>query len=233
MTTATAPAPTGAVRDRRLAAASLSAAALLAAAGFTALGAVFAYPQILAEPTGDVLALHRAHVGAVTSWFAVLVVGAALLGPAAVALGRLAGGTRGRWITGLGIAAAAVQVIGLSRWVLVVPSLSADPTSAARHTFELLGFWLGQVVGETLGYALTAAFTVLVAAGCTGWLRWSGYAAAALVATGVLVPLGVDLARLTNFVGYVVWCVWLLALSVVLLVTARTAATAPRSTGRR
>jgi hypothetical protein len=233
MTTATAPAPTSAVRDRRVAAASLTAAALLAAAGFTALGSIFEYPQVLTAPTDRILALHRAHAGAVTAWFAVLVVGAALLAPAAVALGRLAGGTRGRWITGLGIAAAAVQVIGLSRWVLVVPSLSADPTPAARRTFELLHLWLGQVVGETLGYALTAAFTVLVASGLARWLRWSGHLAAALVATGVLVPLGVDVARLTNFAGYVVWCVWLIALSVVLVLSARTAATAPRSTGRR
>ena len=39
--------------------------------------------------------------------------------------------------------------------------------------------------------------------------RCVGYAAAALIATGVVIPL-VDAASLTNFVGYVAWCAWLL-----------------------
>ncbi|MEJ2863862.1 hypothetical protein [Actinomycetospora flava] len=88
------------------------------------------------------------------------------------------------------------------------------------------------MIGETLGCALTAAFTVLIAVRFGRWLRLSGIAAAVLVASGVLVPLGVDVARLTNFAGYVVWCVWLLAVSIT-LVTATTAARAPHSSGRR
>ena len=48
------------------------------------------------------------------------------------------------------------------------------------------------------------------------WLLWLGYASAALVATGVVIPLGVEVADLTNFAGYVGWCLWLIALSVVL-----------------
>ena len=43
-----------------------------------------------------------------------------------------------------------------------------------------------------------------------------GYAAAALIATGVVIPLGVEAASLTNFAGYVAWCLWLLAMAVVL-----------------
>ena len=39
---------------RRLAAATMAGAALLAIAGFTALGSVFEYPQILKEPTADI-----------------------------------------------------------------------------------------------------------------------------------------------------------------------------------
>src|SRR4051794_15104175 len=100
----------------RLAAAALALAALLAIAGFTALGSVFEYPQILEEPTGDILALYRAHSGAVMSWFGVLVVSAALMAPAGIWLGRLVGGSLGRWFAAVGIAAATVQVIGLQRW---------------------------------------------------------------------------------------------------------------------
>ena len=136
------------------------------------LGSVFQYPQILEEPTSDILALFRAHQGAVTGWFLVLVVSAALMAPAGVFLGRLVGGTLGRWIAGVGVAAATVQVIGLQRWVTLVPGISDDALDPARRAdaedrFELLHTVLGKVIGETIGYALTATFTVLVVVALT------------------------------------------------------------------
>ena len=211
---------------RRLAAASMALAALLAIAGFTALGSVFDYPIILKSDTADILALYRQHQGAVTGWFLVLAISAALLAPAGIYLGRIAGGTLGRWIAVTGVAAAAVQVIGLSRWVLLVPGLSADATDPARtadayRRFELLHTWLGTILGETIGYALTATFTLLVAFALTRglaprWMTYLGYAAAALIATGVMIPLGIEPASLSNFLGYIAWCLWLLALAVVL-----------------
>lgn len=51
--------------------------------------------------------------------------------------------------------------------------------------------------------------------GAPAWLVWLGYASAALIATGVAIPLSVEVADLTNVAGYVGWCVWLIALSVV------------------
>jgi hypothetical protein len=48
------------------------------------------------------------------------------------------------------------------------------------------------------------------------WLAIVGYAAAALIATGVVIPL-IEPASLTNFAGYVTWCAWLLAVSGLLL----------------
>ena len=164
-------------------------------------------------------------------------ISAALLAPVGVLLGRIAGGTLGRWIAGVGIAAATVQVIGLSRWVLLIPGVSDDATVAghteeAYRTFERLHFWLGTVVGETIGYALTATFTVLVVLACRRstrltaprWIGYLGYAAAALIATGVLVPFGVGPATMTNFIGYVAWCVWLIVMAVVLWRSPRAAA---------
>ena len=41
---------------RRLAASGMAGAALLAIAGFTALGSIFDYPKILKEPTEHILA---------------------------------------------------------------------------------------------------------------------------------------------------------------------------------
>ncbi|WP_088320337.1 DUF4386 family protein [Kineosporia sp. R_H_3] len=210
----------------RLAAATMSAAALLAVAGFTALGSVFEYPQVLQSPTAEILDAFRAQQGAVMAWFGALAVGAALLAPTGILLGRTTGGRTGRWLAGLASAAAAVQVVGLSRWVLLVPGVSADAldparTAVAHARFEQLHLWLGTVVGETVGYALTAAFTALASATVVRalaprWMAGLGLVCAGLIATGVLVPLGVHLASLTNFAGYVGWCLWLLALAVVL-----------------
>jgi hypothetical protein len=206
----------------QLAAACLALASVLAIAGFTVLGSVFRYPQILEEPTSEILALFREHQTAVVTWFLVLVVGAALMAPAGLFVGRLVGGALGRWIAGVGIAAAAVQVIGLQRWATLVPGVSQDALdpakrAAAEDRFELLHTVLGQVIGETFGYALTAAFTVLVvlALGRTllpRWMALTGYAAAGLIATGVVIPV-LEIASLSNFAGYVAWCVWLLGVA--------------------
>jgi hypothetical protein len=212
-------------KTARKAAAALALASILAIAGFTFLGSIFEYPQILEEPTRDILALYREHQGAVMSWFGVLVLSAALMAPAGIWLGRVAGGTLGRWIAGVGIAAATVQVVGLQRWVTMVPGISEDALDPARRAsaadrFELWHTLLGKVIGETLGYALTATFTVLVVIALRhtvlpGWLAVLGYASAALIATGVVIPL-FEPASLSNFIGYVIWCAWLLATAVML-----------------
>ncbi len=183
----------------RLAGAALALASLLAIAGFTVLGSVFEYPQILEEPTaGDPRSVPRApgrrhH----------LVPGAGRQrgtdGPGRhLFLGRLVGGTLGRWIAGVGIAAATVQVVGLQRWVTLVPGVSEDALDPARRAdaedrFELLHTVLGKVIGETLGYALTATFTVLVVIALSRtimprWMAVVGYTAAGLIATGVVIP---------------------------------------------
>ena len=115
--------------------------------------------------------------------------------------------------------------MGLQRWVTLVPGISDDALDPALRAdaedrFELWHTVLGKAIGETLGYALTATFTALVVIALSRsvlprWLAFIGYVAAALIATGVVVPV-VEAASLTNFVGYVAWCAWLLAVAVVL-----------------
>ena len=116
---------------QRAAAGMMTGAAALAIAGFTALGSIFDYPQILKAPTPEILDSYRENQTAITGWFLALVISAALLAPIGVLLGRIAGGILGKWITGVGIAAATVQVIGLSRWVLLIPGISDDATVPA------------------------------------------------------------------------------------------------------
>ncbi|GAA3446071.1 DUF4386 domain-containing protein [Planomonospora venezuelensis] len=181
--------------------------ALAANVAFAGLAAVFDYPDVLAAPAVQVMADFHHHQAAVSALFLLLALGAGLLAPVAAGLAPLTG----RLALRVGVAAAAVQVVGLLRWPLVVPFVT-DP-----ETFRTLGTVLGTVVGETAGYLLTALWTVLVAGAVGGrLLRVWGLAAAALVASGVLVPFGVPGADLANFGGYVLWSLWLVGLAVVL-----------------
>ena len=202
--------------SRRLVVAMLVLAVVLVNAAFTGLGSVFEYPDILQEDAHEILEKFRADENEIVVLFSMLALGAALLAPIAVILGRLAGNDLGRWSIRVGIAAAAVQVIGLTRWPLIVPSLADDNDT---DTFETVHTALGTVVGETFGYALTAAWTVLIifALGqrlAGRWFELLGLASAALIALGVLIPLDVPGADFANFVGYVLWSLWLLALAV-------------------
>ncbi|WP_067795505.1 DUF4386 family protein [Nocardia beijingensis] len=193
---------------------------------FAGLGSAFDYPHVLGEPAADVLASFRHNQTAVVLWFVVLAVAAAALGPLAVLIGRLDRSPAMRAAVATGVAAAAVQAIGLARWPVAVPALAARAAeegadSSAVRTFEVLGAVLGTGLGETAGYTLTAAWTALVAVALrrrlpTAWTAL-GYVCALLVLSGVLVPLHVPFTALANFAGYVLWSVWLLTFAALLV----------------
>jgi hypothetical protein len=224
--------------NRRTTAALLILAAITTNVAFTALGTVFNYPDVLKEPTADVLASFRAHQGAVSAWFAVLALSAALFAPIAIGVGRLSGRRAMRIAVPVGIAAAVVQVIGLMRWPLLVPGFAADAASAdpavaasGTHSFEVAHRVLGNLIGETFGYILTAAWTLLVLVAlhrvlAGRWFTALGAVAAVLVFVGVLSPLDLPLVDLANFAGYVLWSLWLVAFGLLLL-TRRSSVVAP------
>ncbi len=228
----------------KLTASLLILAAVLANAAFTALGSVFNYPDVLDEPAGQVLNAFRDNQGAVSGWFAVLALSAALMAPIAIGVGRLSSKRAMRIAVPVGIAAAVVQVIGLLRWPTLVPGYASDAASgdaavaaAARDSFTTASNILGTAVGETLGYLLTASWTVLVIVAlgrryAGRWFQVLGAVSAVLVVAGVLSPLGLPVIDTANFVGYVLWSVWLIAFAVVILVHERRRATAPASHGQ-
>lgn len=203
----------------------LVAGAVVANVAFFGLGSTFEYPDILDEPTRTILELFDANRAATMTWFAVLALGAAMLVPGAILLARHGRHPAARWSALVGAAAGLVQVIGLSRWFLLVPGYAdraLDPaaTAASRlgaeDAFETAHRILGTVVGESLGYLLTAGWTVLVLlafpVAARWWRAWGG-ASAALILLGLLVPFDVPGTDVANFVGYVIWSVWLIALA--------------------
>ena len=229
----------GDVMNRKLTAYLLIGAAVSTNVAFAALGSVFNYPDVLNEPVGDVLTKFHDSQGTVAAWFLVLAVSAALLAPIAIGVGRLSSHRAMHVAVRVGIAAAVVQVIGLLRWPILVPGYAADAASAnsaiaqsARDSFATANDVLGTVVGETFGYILTAAWTVLVVVAlgrhyAGRWFEMLGAASAALVFVGVLSPLELPVIDTANFIGYILWSVWLISLGVLILRHERRHAASP------
>ena len=209
-----------------IAALAMAGAATLAIAGFTVLGVIFDYPAILDEPTAEILAAFRRHEGTVIGWFLVLAISAGLLGPIGILLGRSTGGRLGRWIAGVGIAAGdGAGDRALPAWVLAVPGAQHDALAArsrrgcAPHVRAAAH--VARRVHRRDGGTATATFTIRVVIGVTWriaprWMSWIGNASAVLIASGVVIPLGIEAASISNFIGYVVWYLWLVAMAVVL-----------------
>ncbi|MEA2296174.1 MAG: hypothetical protein QOE86_3813 [Solirubrobacteraceae bacterium] len=230
--------------NRTLTALLLILAAVLANVGFTALGSIFNYPDVLDAPAGAVLADFRDNQGAISAWFGVLALSAALLAPIAIGVGRLSSARAMRVAVRVGIAAAVVQVIGLLRWPVLVPGYASDAASgdagvaaAARDSFRTASDILGTATGETLGYLLTAAWTVLVLVAlgrryAGRWFPVLGGASAALVLVGVLSPLDLPVVDTANFAGYVLWSLWLIAFAIVILMRGRRTAASPSTSER-
>lgn len=227
--------------NRKLTAIALVTAALLTNAGFTALSSIFNYPDVLKEPSGVVLDRFREHQSSVSMWFAILAVSAALFGPIAVGIGKLRTDRWMRLAVPVGIAAAVVQTIGLSRWPLLVPGFASDAASASATTaadaeshFHTANVILGTVIGETFGYLLTATWTVLVVTSLGNRFagrifRVLGTVSAAMIFVGVFSPLDLAVIDTVNFAGYVMWSIWLIWLAVAVVRGARTSAAVPAS----
>lgn len=212
-------------------------------AAFFALGRAFDYPDILRREPDEVLRrFHAGGPGLLLRWQALLVSALFMLplvallavvleaSPALSLLSLLIGG-----------AAALVQAIGLVRWPFAVPQLARryvsapeGPTGdATRRTvtivFATLNRLLGVGIGEHLGYLLTGAWTLLVAASIVStsvFPEWLGLAAIPIGVALVVGSLefvgpnerdGWSIARTIVPIAYVAWSLWLIALGVMLL----------------
>ena len=142
---------------------------------FALLGARFDYPDILREPTADVLAKFRAGgTSLVLLWWGFALT-AVLMVPLVVLLSSAISDADATLVSvamTVGVLAAAVQFLGLIRWPFLVPYLArtaADPgASPARReavdiVFQSFNRYLGVAVGEHLGYLLTGTWTTLPA----------------------------------------------------------------------
>ena len=90
---------------------------------------------------------------------------------------------------------------------------------------------MGNLIGETFGYILTAAWTLLVVVAlgrsiAGRWFAVLGAISAVLVLAGVLSPLDLPVIDNANFIGYILWSIWLVIFAILLLRRPRTSAPA-------
>ena len=206
---------------------------------FFALANAFSYPDILRQPTDVILRQFVAGgSGLVTLWY--LFATTAIL---AIPLALLLYGTfheehpqLAQAATIVGVLSGLVQVIGLFRWVFLVPALAAtyagvgtDPATraAAVVVFEAAHQYLGVAVGEHMGYLFTGSWTILLSVMMfqsrtfRPWLGSVGILSAVGIIAGLLEPAGWEMAGAINAISYIVWSLWLMTMGVLLLLPQR------------
>ena len=186
---------------------------------FTLLQQLFEYPDILRQPTGDVLTKFVAGGSPLVAVWYVLTLTAVAFIPLTLLVHRVLAERprpasvgdsqpmRGDapvllWVaTTFGLIAGVAQTLGFLRWPFLVPHLAQSylaagasdaQRAAAAMVFEAFHRYAGMAVGEHLGYLSTSLWTVLVAVVIlrTGILpRWIG-ASGALLALGIAAGLG-------------------------------------------
>ena len=209
-------------------------------ATFALLGKRFDYPNILRRPTTEILERFRAGGSSLILLWWMFMLSGLLLIPAVVLLGQALG------FTGIvplavtvGVLAGLVQMLGLLRWVYLVPSLArknADPAleSGQREAnvavFRAMHQYLGVGVGEHLGYLFTGIWSILIGVAIAGeglvpaWMGWAGIVIGAGLIVGSAEFLGPNEERGWAIVGaavpflYIAWSLWLLAMGIVLVV---------------
>jgi len=225
------------IATRRLAAALLIVVPLGFVACFTLLQQLFEYPDILRQPTPDVLAKFAAGgTPLVAVWYALTLTAVAFV-PLAVLVHHVLAerdAPLGLWLaTTFGVIAGVAQALGFIRWPFLVPSVAQaylDPAAseaqraAAAMVFEAFHRYAGMAVGEHLGYLCTSLWTVLISiaivrgAAVPRWLGVAGIVLGAGIAAGLLEPAGWQLGGAINAISYLLWAVWLIAFGVTLLV---------------
>jgi hypothetical protein len=204
---------------------------------FTLLQMLFEYPDILRQPTADVLTKFQAGgSGLIAVWYA-LTLSAVLFIPLVVLVHWLLAAHEASIAlsvaTVFGVVAGLVQALGFLRWPFLVPHLaqayltsgaSEAQRAAAAMVFEAFHHYAGMAIGEHLGYLSTSVWTFLVALLMLRvplfgrWLGLSGMLLALGVATGLLEPAGWELAGTINAMSYLAWALWLIVVGVVVLV---------------
>ncbi len=195
----------------------------------------FDYPNILRQPTAQILQRYKAGGAPLRRLWYVFALGAILFTPVPVLVQQVFG-TAAPWYlaagTTLGVVAGVVQFLGLLRWpflVNVLADLYTEPgaTQATKDSvgvvFRAFHHYAGVALGEHLGYVFTSSWTVLLCFAIIEtqrlplWLGWIGLLPALGVFIGVFEETGFKPAGMINAISYLLWSVWVMAVGVAVL----------------
>jgi hypothetical protein len=202
---------------------------------YTILTIIFNYPDVLRQEPAIVLSqFHKGGAALIFTWLAFALLGLPLL----IAYSLLGKSMEAnlpfvRWVTTIGIVSGIVQIIGLLRWVFVVPVLANDfvntndpvQQTSIITSFKVVHQFGGVLLGEHLGQLFTITWTVgmsyalLKSLVIPGWLAWFGYITSAIYLMAqaelfeTVIP-GFPVWDLAGFIGSTLWLVWLIAIGI-------------------
>ena len=202
---------------------------------YTILTMTFEYPDILRQDIGNVLTkFHERGSSLILTWWAFAILGLPLL-IAYIKIGQLLENRLSfiRWATTLGVISGIVQIIGLLRWVFVVPVIadnyvtSADPVikEIAKNSFQTFHQFGGVLLGEHLGQLLTIAWTIMMSIAFVRlklfpqWISWLGiissviYLIAQAELFNTVIP-GFPEWSMAGFIGSTLWLIWLIIVGI-------------------
>ena len=205
---------------------------------YTILTMTFEYPDILRQDTGVILTkFHEGGSSLIFTWWAFAILGLPLL-IAYIKIGQLLEDKISfiRWVTTLGVISGMVQIIGLLRWVFVVPVIAnnyikaTDPNvkEIAIQSFQTIHQFGGVLLGEHLGQLFTIIWTIMMSIAFMklkffpGWISLLGilssviyfFAQADLFAT--VIP-GFPFWDMAGFLGSTLWLAWLIIIGVMFI----------------
>jgi hypothetical protein len=208
---------------------------------FFLLGRRFDYPNILRQPTEEILRRFQAGGTALKlTWHGFFLTAVAFV-PLVILMGQVLaedGLAVVPLATAFGVLAGAVQALGLIRWPYLVPYLARtylDPSSseatrdAVGVVFQAFHRYAGVAVGEHLGYLFTGLWTLLVGVAMIQgdvfptWLGWIGVMLGLALIVGSAEFAGPFEERGWGFAGmlvpivYIVWSLWLVAAGITLV----------------
>jgi hypothetical protein len=200
----------------------------------------FEYPDILREDTTIILTkFHEGGSSLILTWWAFAILSLPLL-IAYVLIGQKFETKLCfiKWVTTLGVISVIVQIIGLLRWVFVVPVLAdnyvgamdAAAKSAVTISFQTVHQFGGVLLGEHLGQLFTVIWTVMISYAFlklntfSKWVSWLGIIAsiiyllaqAELFAT--VIP-GFPVWDMAGFIGSTLWLIWLIIVGIKFIIT--------------
>jgi hypothetical protein len=202
---------------------------------YTILTATFNYPDILRQDPGMILAqFHQGGNTLIFTWLAFATMGSPLL-IAYIMLGRKLETKLPfvRWITTIGVISTIVQMIGLLRWVFVVPVLAREYVGATNEAtqqslitaFTLIHQFAGVLMGEHLGQLFTVVWTIGMSYALRkigiipAWIAWLGFIASGIYITAqaellaTIIP-GFPAWEAAGFLGSSLWLIWLVLVGI-------------------